>query len=517
MRGSTVSGPGGTTLWGVAVLALTAVLAAWADLSPLHRFHNSDSLVPILVSLDLWTPFYWEQNRFGMLLPLLALPVRDPFANLLVQVGLRLLALFLSFFLLARTVVPRPWWPAAGALTLGLFLVGKDLAEQNFQQMQPYFQAMALALGGVMLLERAPRTSERTARTSRTPRTPGTPGRPVFFVLDVPAVLAVLSDVLASLLIALAFWVSPATLFWFVPLLLLRRVLGLGGRLLLPLGVAGVSFVAVLLAARWSEYQGTDLGFARIADWPRGWLVLALNAGIWLGPALLLALAVLLLASLLVYLRDEKGRLALAAGLCLLGTAAAELLILGTTGWVHLNGFRVRFLSTVLLALATTGPALLLGLLLKDRPARWGRVANALALALLLPLALWRYGLPSPAAARAALDAGPETAAAREIADAGCTHVLGDYWRVWPAVFQSRVLLRERGEERKVWGITYRSTPTRDLWWPQDWAEARIAVLGTPGQIQQARTFYHLPVVSFRRFCPGPAAATSLPEELETR
>lgn len=319
------------------------------------------------------------------------------------------------------------------------------------------------------------------------------------------------------MLIALAFWISPATLFWLVPLLVFRRLLGYEGRLVLPLGVAGASFVAVLLAARWSDYQGTHLGFARIADWPRGWLALARNAGAWLGPAVLVSLVVLLLASLVVLIRGGKGRPALATGLCLLGTAAVELLILGTTGWVHLNGFRFRFLSTVLLVLATTGPALLLGLLLEDRPARWGRVANALALGLLLPLALWRYGLPSPAVARAALDTGPEAAAAREIADAGCTHVLGDYWRVWPAVFQSRVLLRERGEERKVWGITYRSTPTRDLWWPRDWTTARIAVLGTPRQVQRARTFYRLPVVSFRRFCPGPAAASSLPEELETR
>lgn len=501
----------GERAWLATVLAVAAVLAVWADLSPLHRFHNSDSLVPILVSLDRWTPFYWEQNRFGMLVPLLALPVRDPFANLLVQVGLRLLALFLSFFLLARTVVPRPWWPAVGALTLGLFLVGKDLAQQNFQQMQPYFQAMALALGGVGLMER----TSRTARTSRTSRTSVSPG---FFVLAVLAVPAVL-DVLASSLIALAFWISPATLFWLVPLLVLRRVLGLVGRILLPLVIAGASFVAVLLAARWSVYQGTDLGFAPIADWPRGWLALARNAGAWLGLDVLLALAILLLAALLIFRlsRGMGGRPALAFALCLLGTAAVELLILGTTGWVHLNGFRFRFLSTVLLALATTGPALYLGLLLEGRPARWGRVANVLALGLLLPLALWRYGLPSSAAARASLDAGQEAAAAREIADAGCTHVLGDYWRVWPAVFQSRVLLRERDEERKVWGITYRSTPTRDLWWPRDWTAARIAVLGTPGQVQRARTFYRLPVVSFRRFCPGPAAATSLPEELETR
>ncbi|HEY2740287.1 MAG TPA: hypothetical protein VGK45_17890, partial [Thermoanaerobaculia bacterium] len=88
--------------WLAAVTVLAALLAGWMDLSPLHRYHNSDSLIPVLVSLDRWTPFFWEQNRFGMLLPLLALPFRHPFQNLLVQVWLRLFALVLSFFLLAR-------------------------------------------------------------------------------------------------------------------------------------------------------------------------------------------------------------------------------------------------------------------------------------------------------------------------------------------------------------------------------------------------------------------------------
>ncbi|HEY2738982.1 MAG TPA: hypothetical protein VGK45_11305, partial [Thermoanaerobaculia bacterium] len=122
----------------VAVMAL--LLALWMDLSPLHRFHDSDSLVPVLMSLQRWTPFYWEQNRFGSLVPLLAIPVHGPFHNLLVQVGLRLLAVVLSFFLLARTVVRRPYWPAVGALTLALYVAGKGLYAHCFLQMQPYPQ-----------------------------------------------------------------------------------------------------------------------------------------------------------------------------------------------------------------------------------------------------------------------------------------------------------------------------------------------------------------------------------------
>lgn len=474
------------------VVAVSALLALWIDLSPIHRFHNSDSLIPVLTSLDRWTPFYWEQNRFGMLVPLLALPFRDPFLNLLVQVGLRLFALVLAFFLLARAAVPRPWWPAVGAVTFGLFVLGKDLQQHNFQQMQPYFQAASLALAGVFLLE-------------------GTGAR----------------KAAGAALLSLAFWVAPVTLFWLAPLLVLRGLkdlkdskdnkgLSLSSLLSLKSLILFLAFGGSLLASRLSDYhRATDLGMAQLEAWPRAWLALAGRVADYFGPAFLGAIALLLVAAV-VLARRGRGRPALAAGLCLLGTAAVELLVLGTSGWVHLNGFRVRFLAMTLLAVATAGPALLLGLLLEGRPERWGRVANALALAALLPLALWRFGLPSPGTAHAALLSGPE---AREIATDGCTHVIGDYWRVWPAVFQARVLLRDRGEERKVWGIAFRSTPTRDLWWRRDWRRARIAVLGSPRRV---RAFYRIPafgapggparcavgapVVSFRGFRP-PAGA----------
>ncbi len=480
-----------------AVLALAAVLAVWIDLSPIHQFHNSDSLIPVLMSLDRWTPFYWEQNRFGMLLPLLALPFRDPFVNLLAQVGLRLFALLLSFFLLARTAVPRPWWPAVGALTLMMFIAGKDIAQINFQQMQPYFQAMVLALAGLALLERGGRRARGAG----------------------------------AALFALAFWVAPVTLFWLVPLVGLRRLLGLEkNKPFLPLLLAGLGFGGSLLASRLSSFHlATNLGVAPPASWPRGWLTLAERVVDFLGWGLLGGLGLLLIAALALAVFSDssdsgdsggRARPALASALCLLGTAAAELLILGTSGWIHLNGFRSRFLASTLLAIATAGPVLLLGLCLEGRPERWGRMVNALALAALLPLTLWRFGLPSPLTARAALGRSPGAAVARAIVADGCTHVLGDYWRVWPAVFEARVLLHERGEERKVWGVAFRSTPTWDLWRRRDWRTERMAVLGSPRQIERVRSFYRIPrpgdpagparcasgrpVVSFRGFRPEP-------------
>src|SRR5262249_19684451 len=94
------------------ILALSCAAAAVvADLCHFHRSHYSDSLVPILTSLYHWTPFYWDQNRFGMLIPLLALPFRNPLWNLLFQSGLTLFAGFAGLVLLVRYVATDDRWP----------------------------------------------------------------------------------------------------------------------------------------------------------------------------------------------------------------------------------------------------------------------------------------------------------------------------------------------------------------------------------------------------------------------
>ena len=70
--------------WGLAAGALARASYATAAGWP-AQLHNADSLIPAFVSLEGWSLFYWGQDRFGMLLPLLALPVRDGFWNLVVQ------------------------------------------------------------------------------------------------------------------------------------------------------------------------------------------------------------------------------------------------------------------------------------------------------------------------------------------------------------------------------------------------------------------------------------------------
>ena len=98
------------------------LLAAYAVANgPAARLHNADSLIPLFVSLESWTLFDWGQDRFGVLLPLLAMPVTDSFWNLrgqnILTVALLLTGVACMF---ARLEIRQP--TAWALLTLAVLL-----------------------------------------------------------------------------------------------------------------------------------------------------------------------------------------------------------------------------------------------------------------------------------------------------------------------------------------------------------------------------------------------------------
>src|ERR1700712_4412402 len=109
--------------WAIVSIVI-AVLALAMGLGTLHDYDHADSLLPVLVSTQRWTPFFWGQDRFGMLVPLLAMPLRDPLANLLAQGWMMTSAALLAPFAAARFLTGRgDQWMAIGAATNLLFLV----------------------------------------------------------------------------------------------------------------------------------------------------------------------------------------------------------------------------------------------------------------------------------------------------------------------------------------------------------------------------------------------------------
>ncbi|HEY2737249.1 MAG TPA: hypothetical protein VGK45_02525, partial [Thermoanaerobaculia bacterium] len=269
-----------------------------------------------------------------------------------------------------------------------------------------------------------------------------------------------------------------------------------------------VSLAASALYAR-KAYGGTDLGTVPEKNWPLGWRRLAEEAVHYLSPGWVVAVFVLLaIAAVLSLLGKARG--AFSSGLALTAAALGELAVLGTSGWIHRQLFDVRYLTSGLTALTVAGPALFFCLILERMPAVWQRIANVLVLAALIPLTLFRFGPPSPARARTALDTGLGLCSPAILAS-GATHVIGNFWRVWPAVFHANLLLDERGEKQKIWGITYRSAPTRSLWTPTDWTRARFAGLGPDSEIERERRRFGIPPL-YRKTYVGPVPiATIIP------
>jgi hypothetical protein len=137
---------------GWAFLGLCAVASTWIDFGSAHLL-TSDALIPILVSLQRWTPFYWGQNRYGMLVPLIALPIRAPFANLLVQVGLTMFAGLASIFLVCWYLIRNPIWPVVATVASALFVccAPRHVCVEYLATTQPYGVSFGLGIGGLLV------------------------------------------------------------------------------------------------------------------------------------------------------------------------------------------------------------------------------------------------------------------------------------------------------------------------------------------------------------------------------
>jgi hypothetical protein len=451
--------------------------AVLVDLGSFHRLEQGDSIVPVLVSLQRWTPFFWDQERYGMLVPLLALPIRDPLWNLLFQRGALVLAGLAAVVLLARHVLAGRDWPLAGVLSAGALLAAAP-APWLFEYLgdQPYGLSVLLALGGLAVAE------------------PGPDGRRPWPRLT-----------LGLALVAAAHWVNAATGILLLALAAARagadRLEGEApGSIRARLAVDAALLAAGLAAGQaflrlWPVLTSfplrLDVAPLPLGDLPAAWRALLANAwqdsGRW--PAVLLAAAGAGLA--LLSLPPLRPRLpgALVRAAALLAAALAYALFAGSLRWVQENAFHWRYLapSAVLVHLAALS-------LLAEPLARLPRLARPsaiAALALLPAAALAAYGAPSPARVRADLDgvAGRHTA---DVLAARCQLIAGDYWSVWPAVWHASLVARERGDGGAVWGVSHRTNATVMQWWARRGALRICRPLGEDAQAERWMRSFHL-------------------------
>jgi hypothetical protein len=419
--------------------------------------------LPVLVSLQRWTPFFWEQDRYGMLIPLLARPLTNPFANLLFQGFLNVFCGLSAFFLLARYLVPGPTYPVVGALGAAALLTLTP-APYRFDYLMDanYGLWLVLGLGGLIVAESGPGG------------TPPSWGR----------------RLTALLLIVLAHWIYRATALYLGTLVVLQAVFAPGflretarsfrertltarqrvhrfadsqPGLALLLLLAG--FLAGRELTRLARHHTTVLAGVPLSDWPHAWARLvahtaaALAPGAW--PLVLGTAAAVVVAACAIRGRSVLLAIPWRDVLALAATALLVALFMGTRRWLKLNKYEPRYLLPSALLVQA---ALLLVIVepLRQAFASRRRMLPVLAASLLFPSVAWAYGTPAPRRVRADLDRlGTLTP---DVLDAGCTHVAGNYWTVWKTVFHARLTLYERGDPRNVWGVTFRGQPASELW-----------------------------------------------------
>jgi hypothetical protein len=490
----------------------TVLAALCIDFGAFHRLHNSDSIVPVMVSLYRWTPFYWEQDRLGMLVPLLAIPFRDPLANLLAQSAFNLFCGLAAFFLCARYVVRRAWL-FTGAISTSLFLLfnSKETRFQYLGLAQPYGVGLFLGLGGLLLLE--------NLKYSRSVR----------IAFSLICLLA-------------ASWVNAALIFVLLPLIFFRWyfdhdkyqrswVLGsiqnrsgknksvssdswrngfpqwmLRAKRCLnhELGIATVlvflSFVASYIFSGIASHSAAygDWPYSPVQPWrlPAAWFQFGKNVwteyliepwGIAVASLLVLGVFVRLLPHGRIHRTNPPA-------LNLITCSLVSFLLMGSLSHIQSTEFDPRFAlqSMVLLQVGVVAWALLPVHALVSL--RWQNALMAAGIFLFLSTPLYLYGWPSLARVRTDLNEtlGKYTA---EILQSGATHIVGDYWKVWPATFHVNMTLYEMGSDRRVWGVTIRSTPTRVYWSKIPLKKTRLAALVSDPEVRPMLKMYSFPPV----------------------
>jgi hypothetical protein len=264
-----------------------------------------------------------------------------------------------------------------------------------------------------------------------------------------------------------------------------------------------------MLFMRLSRYYGSDFGMLPMADWPAAWQGLLSRTWTILAPqrwplvlALLAATGLLSLAVPAVRRPPSKG---LRAALALAAAAIVIGLFMGTRKHVQANLYMFRFLAPSLFFLQTACLALavvpLQAVADVGRFRRWSLLASPLVLA-----AVCSHGLPSLQSVRKDLDQEHVPTATGvvplagivtdDLLDARCTHVAGDYWMVWPAVYNANRRMHDRGESSTIWGVSLRSLPTQCYWSRVALENMRVAVLpGDPQALLYLRRYGFPPLV----------------------
>lgn len=406
------------------------------NLSRLQEENDADTLLPALISTERWSPFYWGENRYGMLVPLLALPVRDVRINLLFQSQIMILGLATLTVIYCRyfgTVRPRNWTDvlADACLVLVAFFVCIRPSRPVAQILlaHPYVISMALLLFGLAFLLREERFG------------------------------SVLRTIVGTLLTLAALWINVSILAVGVALIVLLPpfIRSTMPRRVISLIILAAGYVCIRIFA--DQYPHLESpGLAPPSEWvPTLTELLSRTALLMVYPWRLLTMAFVVLV-LAVRRRafgwsDEFAFLVAGVGLAL---------VIAASNWPAKNGYEPRYWTIPLLAILLPQMTYVARTLRAEVSRVLESEAAAVALcALTLAIVTLRgSGTPSITTTLARLDAasGKRYPSVQRLR---CTHLVGDYWFAWESVFYNR----SHALPPKIWAVTGRGGELMPQWY----------------------------------------------------
>lgn len=397
----------------VAIVGIFGLLSLAVGLGWTLDLHDADSLIPTLVSLDYWLPFYWGQDRFGMLLPLLAAPVHDSFWNLVAQNALGVFLLLLGTYAAARRCgVLQPSLVALALLSLLLAWPAETTALRLLTTNQSFAPALGLYALAFAVLRPGSSGRARVGATLLMLLGAWTNAGTALLVLAVSTVAAALPRLRAE-----AIGMVPGVL------------ISLAGHLVLQKVAPGV---------RLDTSHVTFVSLAGVASLTGSFLSDAYQR--LLGPAVWLTVPAVALA-----LRLERG-----------SPAARQAVIAVLIGCGVYGFVMIAFFGGTGRHLAPALP-MLLGALLVVLARHVTPAAGTPAAAVLTILVFVQSGIDSPAAGRRRLIERLAEGHAVELYQEGVTIVTGDYWRAWPYAFALNLLHEGMSGTRPVLPVALRA------------------------------------------------------------
>jgi hypothetical protein len=439
---------------GLASLMLIGVIGLWF-IGDFHTLHDGDSILYPLISLYRWTVFAWDYDHIGTLLPLLASPVQSPYWNLLTVsflcsfLLLAGLALWLTLLTEAPLVESSVWV----CLLLPL-VIAKEPIFQNAAHLFTFGPALFFSGLFAFALRRYLQTGRLAAGAG-------------LFVFSFLAVYLSKNAIVPLAVVA-------GGLVWNEAQLKDRKGL-MSARFILPLLAPPFALLLYQLI-EWQIPLRNDLGFdpanlpmalpALLKNWSEQQLTHPLLAVIGLA---------CLLHQLLTRRKDNPLLVYFTAGVAL------EMLVVASTRWVERNIYHGHYLTDLnfLAPLAILVFTIDLTRRITSTLERASLLVTAALTALVVNALAWNSFSPTSPFTQLDRTIGANTNA---IVEAECDLLLGDYWKVWPAVlaandyyYRHNIIDPRTGQTRLLAGVTYRAWPTESLWRPRfGWPDAKL-------------------------------------------